>query len=62
MERRSYFLYSITFLVISWKDQLDRFIEKIQKEAEFKQKEALTEQLTVQQEEMNKLLAEQKVF
>ena len=50
------------FLVISEKDKLDRFIEKIQKEAEIKQKEALTEQLTVQQEEMNKLLAEQKVL
>ena len=55
-------LNSMIFLVISWKDQLNRFIEKIEKEAEFKQKEALTEQLTVQQEEMNKLLADQKVF
>ena len=48
-------------LFISEKDQLDRFIEKIQKETEIKHKEALTEQLTFQQEEMNKLLTEQKV-
>ena len=49
-------------LLISGKDKLDRFIEKIQKEAEFKQDEAIGDQLTVQQEETNKLLAEQKVF
>ena len=49
-------------LFISGKDQLDRFIEKIQKRAEIKQEEAIAEQLTAQQEETSKLLAEQKVF
>ena len=50
----------ITFLVISGKDQLDRFIEKIQKEAEVTQMEI--QQISLQQEETNKLLTEQKVF
>ena len=52
----------ITFLLFLEKDKLDRFIEKIQKEAEIKQKEAIAQNLTVQLEETNKLLTEQKVL
>ena len=58
----------ITFLTkrllnyfISEKGQLDRFKEKIQKDTEKKQREALDDQLKIQQEEMNRLITEHKV-
>ena len=53
---------SIHVLVISSKDQLEKYIKKIQKDAGVRQKESLTEQIIAEQKETNKLLAEQKVF
>ena len=53
---------SIHVLVISSKDQLEKYKKKIQKDAGVRRKESLTEQIIAEQKETNKLLAEQKVF
>ena len=53
---------SIHVLVISSKDQLEKYKKKIQKDTGVRQKESLTEQIIAEQKETNKLLDEQKVF
>ena len=61
MKKRVSYLYNF-FLLSLQSNQLDRFIEKIQKEAEIKQNDALAKEMRAQQEETSKLLIEQKVF